>query len=461
MAEELGEKRRAALIVLIQRAVGRPYLFMAAVVLTIGAIWFLRLAVEEFLLIDRLVNVYTSDAQVQMDSFAIRPAVTAEVREVAVKQGQVVRQGQILLRLAQEDIQAGLAKAEAVAEGITQQLQEMRQEMPLTITRAQQEVVRAEALVETKRREYHRAQELLTVEQDRIANMLQEYQASTEAARARVRANETERREAEMTLQRVGSLFAGGIVSQDRLDAAQNALERSLARLAEAQQQLRQVGNQYPSRDSPYMVRVYEKDMERRAAEVQEQQAVLELARTNLHLAQLGEQRLKVLEAKQKEALAEVEVQRLKLAKTIIRSPVDGIVTYRKVEAGEMVEGDPSNPPIMVLHDPRSRWIAANVWESDINRIRLGDEVEIWIDAFKTTALGRGKPFKGRVVHMNPATHSEIAGLPPERFFTRREQKIPVGIAIEGEDPGMRAGMLAEVLIIPSGGAVAEERNKK
>ena len=114
MAEELGEKRRAALIVLIQRAVGRPYLFMAAVVLTIGAIWFLRLAVEEFLLIDRLVNVYTSDAQVQMDSFAIRPAVTAEVREVAVKQGQVVRQGQILLRLAQEDIQAGLAKAEAV-----------------------------------------------------------------------------------------------------------------------------------------------------------------------------------------------------------------------------------------------------------------------------------------------------------------------------------------------------------
>jgi len=458
MAEGSRAKRRVASIVLLQRAVGRPYLFMAAVVLTIGAIWFLRLAVEEFLLIDRLVNVYTNDAQVQMDAFAIRPAVTAEVREVAVKEGQVVQQGQILLRLAQEDMQAGLAKAEAVAEGMAQQVQEMRQEMPLTITRAQQEVQRAEALVETKRREYRRAQELLTVEQDRIANMLQEYQASTEAARARVRASETEQREAEMTLQRVQSLFTGGIVSQDRLDTAQNALTRSQAHLAEAQQQLRQVGNPYPSRDTPYMVRVYEKDVERRAAEVQEQQAVLELARTNLHLAQLGEQRLKVLEAKQKEALAEVDVQRLKLAKTIMRSPVDGIVTYRKVEAGEMVEGDPSNPPLMVLHDPRSRSITANVWESDINRVRLGDEVEIWIDAFKTSALGRGKPFKGRVVYINPATHSEIAALPPERFFTRREQKIPVGIAIEGEDPGMRAGMLAEVLIMPSSRAVAEEK---
>jgi multidrug resistance efflux pump len=182
------------------------------------------------------------------------------------------------------------------------------------------------------------------------------------------------------------------------------------------------------------------------------------LAHTNLRLANLGEQKLHVLQAKLKEAQAKVDSYSLKLDKTIVRSPIDGIVAYRDIEPGELVEGDPSNPPVMVLHNPYNRWIAANVWESDISRVQIGDEVEIWIDAFKPYVLGRGKPFKGRVVRINPTTSSEVTGLPPERFFTRRERKVLVGVSLEGENPGLRAGMLAEVLIHPGGGAVANER---
>ena len=174
----------------------------------------------------------------------------------------------------------------------------------------------------------------------------------------------------------------------------------------------------------------------------------------------MGQQKLKVLEAQHKAALSQVDAYNLKLDKTIVRSPVDGIVAYRNVDPGEMVEGDPSNRPILVIHNPRNRWIAANVWESDISRVRIGDEAEIWVDALKTSALGRGKPLKGKVYRINPTTQSEVAGLPPERFFTRRERKIPVGVSIESEAPGLAAGMLAEVLIHPSSGAEAEERQK-
>ena len=158
------------------------------------------------------------------------------------------------------------------------------------------------------------------------------------------------------------------------------------------------------------------------------------------------------------EAQAQVEIHRLKLAKTTIRSPIDGVVGYRHVEPGEIVEGDPSNPPLMMIHDPRSSWIEAHVWESDIRRVRPGRPAEIWIDAFKTSALGRGKPFPGRVLRINPTTYSEVAGLPPERFFTRRERKVPVKIALDSTDPGLRAGMLAEVLILLDDGAIAQEQ---
>lgn len=454
-------RRRLALITLIRRAVARPYLFMAAVVLVIGAIWFIRLALQEFLLLDRLMNVYTNEAQVKMDTFAMKSSITAEVLEVLVKEGDMVQKGQILIRLAQDDILAEIRKAEAIVEGSEHQLRETRQELPLAVERARGEVERAQALLESKAQAHSRAQVLLAVEHDRTDKMLRENAANLEAARARLREQEAAVREADMALQRTRSLSEEGIVPQDRLDTAQLALERARARLVAAEEQVRQVQEHYPSGDSPQRIRVHAKDLERQLAEVKEQRAALELARTNLRLVEAGEQRLKVLEAKYKEAQAQAEAYQLKLAKTIIRSPVDGIVGYRNVEAGEMVKGDLGNPPLLLIHDPRSSGIEAMVWESDIRRVGVGYPVEIWIDAFKTGTLGRGKPFRGRVVRINPTTSSEVAGLPPERFFTRRERKVPVKIALEDPNPGLRAGMLAEVLILIDDGAAAQEQRRR
>jgi membrane fusion protein (multidrug efflux system) len=433
---------------------------MAAVVLIIGAIWFIRLAVQEFLLLDRLINVYTNEAQVKMDDFAIKPGVTAEVVDVLVSEGDVVQKGQVLVRLAQDDILAELHKAEAAAESIEQQLRELRLERPLALERAKGEVARAQALLEGKEQAYRRAQEFLSVERDRLEKTLREQEAGLEAARARLREYETSLREAEMTLQRLQSLSADGIVSQDRLEAAQLATERAWARFAEAQEQARQVQERYPSRDSALMTRVHEKDVQRQLAEVKEQRAALELALTNFRLVEAGEQRVRVLEARYKEAQAQVEAQRLRLAKTTIRSPADGIVGYRNVAPGEIVRADPA-APILLIHDPRSSWIEAQVWESDIRRVEVGQMAEIWVDAYRSNALGRGKPLRGRVLRINPTTFSEVAGLPPERFFTRRERKIPVKIALPEADPGFRAGMLAEVLILVDNGAAAKEPWRK
>lgn len=459
MAEQA--RRRASLTGAVRRAMGRPYLLMAAIMLVLGAIWFTRLALQEFLLIDRLINVYTNDAQIKMDTYPIKSGVTAEVLEVLVKEGERVEKEQILVRLAAEEIQADVRRAEAVAEGIQQQFNELRHEIPLALQQAKNELAKAQAGLETKETASKRAEVLLDVHRDRTDKMVREHGASIEAARANVREQETALRDAEANLQRIKSLAEEGIVSQDRLDTAQIAAERVRARLTAAQEQLRQAQEHYPSGDSPQMIRVHEKDMQRQQAEVKEQRAALETARTNLQMVELREQRLKVLEARYKEAQAQVETARLKLAKTIIRSPVAGIVGQRNVEPGSLVRGDAANPPLIVIHDPNARWVEANVWESDISRVRIGRPVEIWVDAFKTSALGRGTPYRGSVVRINPTTSSEISGLPPERFFTRREQKVPVKISLEGPDPGWRAGMLAEVLILVDGGASAQESQSK
>ncbi len=430
---------------------------MAAILLVVGAVWFIRLAVEEFLLIDRVVNVYTNDATVQMDSFGVRPQITAQVLEVLVGEGDLVEKGQLLLRLAQDDIQVELQEANAVAEAIAEQIQEMRQEMPLSIERAESEVARAQALLETKRQALRRAQVFLDVQREQTKQTQREHQAAIQTAQARLRAQETSSRKALKELERTRQLFRDGIESQDRLDAAEIAAEREQARFEASREELSQAKEHFPG-ESPQMLRVHRQDVRRLQSEVKEQEAGLALARNHLSQTQLGSQRLKVLEAKHKEALARVETYRLKLDRTMVNSPVDGIVAKRAIEPGETVEGDPSNPPVMIINNPRQRWISANVWESDISRVRLGNTADIWVDALKAGALGRGKALQGKVFRINPTTYSEVAGLPPERFFTRRERKVPIGVSIEGDAPVLRAGMLAEVLIYPRKGAEAEER---
>ncbi len=409
-------RRRVPLVGLLRRAVGRPYLLMVAL--------------QEFLLIDRLVNVYTNDAQIKMDAYPIKAGVTAEVLEVLVKEGEIVQKDQVLVRLVPDDLQAEVRRAEAAAEGIQQQIDGLRLELPLALQQAQNEVAKVQAVLETKQSAYRRAEVLLDVQRDRTDKMLREQAASLEAARANLREQETSRRDAEANLQRMRHLATEGI-------------------------------EHYPSGDSPHMIRVHEKDVQRQLAEVKEQHSALEVARTNLQMVELREPRLKVLEARYREAQAQVETAHLKLAKTIIRSPVDGVIGQRNVEPGSLVRGDAANPPLLIIHDPAARWVEANVWESDISRVRVGRSVEIWVDAFRTSALGRGKPFRGRVVRINPTTSSEISGLPPERFFTRREQKVPVKISFDSPDPGWRSGMLAEVLILVDDGAAAQAQRSK
>ena len=221
MAEEA--RRRVPLVGLMRRTLGRPYLLMAAVVLVLGAIWFTRLALQEFLLIDRLVNVYTNDAQIKMDAYPIKAGVTAEVLEVLVKEGERVQKDQVLVRLVADDLQTELRRAEAVAEGIQQQLDELRLELPLAWQQAHNEVAKAQAALETKESGYRRAEVMLEVQRDRTSKMLREHEASLEAARANVQEQDTAARDAEANLQRMRSLAEEGIVSQDRLDSAHTA----------------------------------------------------------------------------------------------------------------------------------------------------------------------------------------------------------------------------------------------
>ncbi|MCL6635610.1 MAG: efflux RND transporter periplasmic adaptor subunit, partial [Peptococcaceae bacterium] len=102
--------------------------------------------------------------------------------------------------------------------------------------------------------------------------------------------------------------------------------------------------------------------------------------------------------------------------------------------------GVPGQPIVMVA-DLNSLYITANVEETDLHKVRVGQKVEFTVDSFP------GVRFDGRVISIGEATVSTFSLLPAQNTggnFTKVVQRIPVKISIRDYQgrrllPGMNA----------------------
>lgn len=119
-----------------------------------------------------------------------------------------------------------------------------------------------------------------------------------------------------------------------------------------------------------------------------------------------------------------VEVSLNGLNDTQIRAPSDGIIARKSAEVGML-----ANPgtPLVGFVSNESRWIVANFKETDLSRLKVGQKVNISVDAIS------GKSFHGEVESFYPATGSVFALLPPDNAtgnFTKVVQRVPTRIKL-------------------------------
>jgi membrane fusion protein (multidrug efflux system) len=123
------------------------------------------------------------------------------------------------------------------------------------------------------------------------------------------------------------------------------------------------------------------------------------------------------------------------LGYTRILAPEDGIVSERKVRAGQLVS--PGTQVISLVQS--DMWVQANYKETQLRHIRPGDPAEIRVDAFP------GIVFEGKVLDLSPASGSQFALLPPDNAtgnFTKIVQRVPVKIVFDGKTTDrLRPGM--------------------
>lgn len=109
----------------------------------------------------------------------------------------------------------------------------------------------------------------------------------------------------------------------------------------------------------------------------------------------------------------------------VVRAPGDGVIVKKIGSPGEMAT--PGQTLLMML-DPFSLYITANIEETKLGSVRPGQKVEVWVDALP------GQKFSGRVDKIGEASLSTFSLLPSTNTssnFTKVVQRIPVKISVE------------------------------
>ncbi len=247
-------------------------------------------------------------------------------------------------------------------------------------------------------------QATLSYQKKETEDQIAQAQASLAAAEAQQAEAAATLENARLTFERTQQLARDGVASAQDLDQARTARDAAQAHVDALKKQ------------------------------TDAQRATLALARANSEQVVVRENQLE----NTRRQLAAAEAERLKaqvrLGYTEIRAPIDGIVDVRAVRPGEVV-----NPaqPILTLINPDDLWVRADVEETYIDRVRLGDRLMV--------RLPSGVERPGTVLF-----RGVDAGFATQRDVSRTKRDIKtfeVRLRVDNSDRRLAVGLTAYVLL--------------
>ena len=165
---------------------------------------------------------------------------------------------------------------------------------------------------------------------------------------------------------------------------------------------------------------------------VQQAQGVLQQANTADTQVVVRQVALQQAKARVKQARAALANAQINFGDTKIYAPIDGKVSRRTATVGQQAT---ANTPLMQIVPVSDIWVQANFKETQLKDMKIGQPVEIEVDALD------GDPLKGRVDSFSPNTGAAVALLPPDNAtgnFTKVVQRVPIKITFEPGQPKVK-----------------------
>ncbi|HLW60274.1 MAG TPA: HlyD family secretion protein [bacterium] len=394
--------------------------------------------------------VKTDNAQTGGDIAPISARISGIVVAVDVQENAAVKAGAVLVELDPTDDNLALAGAKAQLAAARAQVEAMRAALAAQGEQFRTAVLAARAALQATTPHLPQAQAQLRMSGQTSPAQIAQARAQVTTAQANVQAAKSDLDTAGRTANRDRTLLAQGAISAQQVDIDTATFESSKARYQAALDGLRQARDALVSAEaSQEQVAVARQNVEVQRGQISQAQAQVEQAAAGGALVQQKARELAVAEANVASAAAAVEAAEVNVGRTKIRAPEDGWVTNRTVEIGQVIQ---PNQPLLSLTLAHHLWVVANVKETQLGAVRVGEPVRITIDAF------RRRTFRGTVESIGSTTGSTTALLPPDNAtgnFVKVVQLVPVRVALRlgKDDPPLQIGLSCEVSIDTRPGA--------
>ena len=323
-------------------------------------------------------SVSTDNAYVGAETAQITSMVSGQVAEVLVKDTQLVKKGDVLVRIDNRDAKIQLAQAQA------------------ELAKAQRQYKQSQANSSSLNSQ-------VVVRNDEITS-----------AQAQVTKAQADLDNANLELNRRTTLSASGAISKEELSKAQSAVATAKANLALADATFSQAQSSRKAAESTL--------------------AANEALIKGLSDASTPD----VLVAK-----AHVDQALLDLERTVIRAPVDGVVTRRNIQIGQRVAAGSVTMSVVPIS---SLYVDANFKESQLAKVKTGQSVILHSDLY-----GDDIAYHGIVQGFSGGTGAAFALIPAQNAtgnWIKVVQRLPVRITLDpkelAEHP-LRVGLSMQV----------------
>jgi RND family efflux transporter MFP subunit len=331
---------------------------------------------------------------------ALSSKVSGRIDNLAAQEGDPVAAGQVLILIDPSELKERVGTAEAELSAAEFRLRQASLGTQPEKARIRAEIQQARAAVATAQAELQQAKAALESEVATAKNSAEQAKAQLANERSKTR--------------RLEALLAKGYVPQQDVETGRTQVTVAESEHRSAEERVRLVRNE-------------------KTAEVSVAQQRLRQAQADLRLALANEAQnpmyaasLQALRAQVQQAQSSLRDAQAQLAQTRIASPIEGIVSERRMDPGAMAT---PGAPILTVVDIRRLWLDVPVQEQEAAQVTPGLRAEARFDAQP------GRVYSGRVIRLNPAAN------PQSRAVTAR-------VEIQNSDRRIKPGMFGRVRLV-------------
>src|SRR5882762_7650360 len=344
----------------------------------------------------------TDDAQVDGHITQISSKVYGRVAEVLVHDNEAVKAGQVMVKLDPRDLQAAVDQAAAQLALAESEARSAGVDVPRTQLNTQSGTSSADAQLAGAQADLMSAQS--TYDQARTSDLAWA-QDNIEKSKANAQL-------AQADLERYRPLMQKGEISKQQFDAAQANADATASALKADQEKLAQAQRG---------VEIAKAQLDAAKARVDQARAGIISARADTKQVVMRQADAQGKIAKVQQARAALQAAQLNVEYTTLLAPVDGVVTHKQVEVGQIVQ---QGQGLMVIVPLQDVWVTANFKETQLRAMKPGQKAEVKVDTYDKT-------FSGHVDSIAGATGAVLSLLPPENAtgnYVKVVQRVPVKI---------------------------------